>query len=196
MREGSGFADVDAYPAEEPSAEEMARIVDEYYAATVSASTSRNDLGSMGEKDPGVVFQGPGDPLEATRVVLDTVASVAERRNGVAFRLNTFGLGAPDALLSSPVLAKDDVDRRRETRIAVVSVFLPASDPKTYDALVRPREGRGGFRDACAFVATLAEAGVHVECTAVDRPDVRIAEIERMCRSLGARDFRARSYVP
>ena len=31
----------------------------------------------MGESDAGVVFQGEGDPLEATAVVLETVRLVA-----------------------------------------------------------------------------------------------------------------------
>ena len=78
------------------AAQELAEIVDGMYAA-------HSDVGSMGERDAGVVFQGQvsrppysarararararaqGDPLEATTVVLDTVALVAERRNGVS----------------------------------------------------------------------------------------------------------------
>lgn len=37
-------------------------------------------------------------------------------------------------------------------------------------------EGRG-FRDVCAFIARLADAGVEVECTGVNRPDVEV----RLC---------------
>ena len=75
-----------------------------------------------------------------------------------------------------------------------MSVFLPAASPSKYDELLAPRGGRG-FRDVCGFVARLAEAGVNVECTAVARPDVNVAEIETLARSLGARSFRTRSWV-
>ena len=179
----------------------------------------------MGESDAGVVFQGEGDPLEATAVVLETVRLVAARRNGLPFRVNTLGLCDEDALkllLECEVLERLDLrsrvrsrpstshfdlafdlerldqgDRRRETRIACVSVFLPAATPSKYDELLAPRRARGGrgFRDVCSFVARLTEAGVNVECTAVARPDVNVAEIETRVRSLGARSFRTRSWV-
>jgi hypothetical protein len=182
--------------APEPSAQELASLVDEFYAAR-----GAGDLGSMGESDAGVVFQGEGDPLEATAVVLETVRLVAARRNGLPFRVNTLGLCDEDALkllLECEVLERlDQGDRRRETRIACVSVFLPAATPSKYDELLAPRRARGGrgFRDVCSFVARLAEAGVNVECTAVARPDVNVAEIETLARSLGARSFRTRSWV-
>lgn len=194
MRTGSGFLDANAYPsAQEPTANELASIVDAFYEAGLGG-----DLGSMGEKDRGVVFQGPGDPLEAVDVVLDTVATLSERRNGVAFRLNTMGLcdqSVLDKLLSSSAMCTNDEDRRRETIISTVSVFLPANDPRTYDELIQPQCDRG-FADVCGFIAQLAEAGVNVECTAVDRPDVRVAEIEKLVLGLGARSFRTRPYFP
>ena len=99
-----------------------------------------------------------------------------------------------DMLLASPVLAKGDEDQRREIRIASLSVFLPAASSEKYAELLQPRAGRG-FSDACSFVARLAEAGVDVECTAVARPDVDIAEIEALAMALGARSFRARSWI-
>lgn len=179
--------------APEPTADELACIVDEFYAAKLSG-----DLGSMGESDGGVVFQGDGDPLMATDVVLDTVSLVAEKRNGVVFRLNTLGLCDESdivLLLDSDVLERvNQGDRRRETRISCVSVFLPAASPAKYNELLEPSSGRG-FRDVCSFVARLAEAGVNVECTAVARPDVNVPEIERLALGLGARSFRTRSWV-
>ena len=130
-------------------------------------------------------------------MVLETVSRVADQRNGIAFRLNTLGLCSSsivDELLSSDVVIRGDEDRRRESRIASVSVFLPAASPKKYAELLRPRGGQG-LNDVCNFVAQLAEAGVHVECTAVARPDVNVAEVEALARSLGARAFRTRSWV-
>ena len=79
--ENSEFATL---PLEAPelTAEELGRLVEEFYAArsdttTTSTSSSTNSLGSMGEQDGGVVFQGDGDPLLAIDVVLDTVRYVA-----------------------------------------------------------------------------------------------------------------------
>ena len=127
MRENSGFSEEEF---SEPTSSELSNIVEEYYDE-VSGS-----LGSMGENDLGVVFQGPGDPLEACDVVIDTVRSIS--RNGISFRVNTLGLcdsTITETLISSDVVAKGDQDQRRETRISKVSVFLPASDPKMYDVL-------------------------------------------------------------
>lgn len=187
----SGFVPLPA-GALEPSAEELATLVNELYAALSSGAT-----GGMGESDGGIVFQGEGDPLEAAAVVLETVGLVAQHRNGLAFRLNTLGLcdaATVDLLLSSDVLVRGDDDRRRETRLASISVFLPAAEPTQYAELLQPRTGLG-FSDVCAFVVRAAEAGVDVECTTVARPDVDVAAVERLAMGLGARSFRTRSWL-
>lgn len=183
--------------AEDPTAEELASLVNEFYATRTAIGES---LGAMGENDGGVVFQGEGDPMAAPDVVVDTVRLVAERRNGIAFRLNTLGLcdaNDIDLLLSSGVLARSvDGDQRRETRIATVSVFLPAANPIKYAELLQPKKEYGlGFGDACSFVACLAEAGVDVECTAVARPDINVGEVKALAMSLGATSFRTRSWI-
>lgn len=138
--------------------------------------------------------------MAAPDVVVDTVRLVAEGRNGIAFRLNTIGLcdaNDIDLLLSSGVLARSvDGDQRRETRIATVSVFLPAANPIKYAELLQPKKEYGlGFGDACSFVACLAEAGVDVECTAVARPDINVGEVKALAMSLGATSFRTRSWI-
>lgn len=87
--------------------------------------------------------------------------------------------------------------RRRDTRSAqvdTVSVFLPAADATKYDELLRPR-APGGFDEACAFVQKAAASGARVEVTAVDRPDVSVADVESLARRLGAKDFRTRSWL-
>mmetsp|Transcript_16084 Transcript_16084/g.38609 ORF Transcript_16084/g.38609 Transcript_16084/m.38609 type:complete len:264 (-) Transcript_16084:340-1131(-) len=179
--------------ADDPTAEELASLVDEFYTARTSIESS----GSMGENDGGVIFQGHGDPMAAADVVVDTVRLVAERRNGIAFRLNTLGLcdtNDIDLLLSSGVLACGDADQRRETRIDTVSVFLPAANPKKYADLLQPKDGFG-FGNVCSFVSQLHEAGVNVECTAVVRPDVNMGEVKALAMSLGATSFRTRSWL-
>lgn len=190
----TGFEPLPDDGAEDPTADELASLVDEFYAAR----TSTESLGSMGESDGGVVFQGEGDPMSAAGVVVDTVRLVAERRNGIAFRLNTLGLCGLDdieLLLSSGVLTRGDADQRRETRIATVSVFLPAANPNKYKELLQPKIDGMGFGDVCSFVARLAEAGVDVECTAVARPDVNVGEVKALAMSLGATSFRTRSWI-
>ena len=130
---GPGFADPLALPASrtskahaaetgfqplprgalEPSAQELASLVNEFYAAG-----GGGDLGSMGETDAGVVFQGDGDPLEAAAIVLETVRLVAQERNGLSFRLNTLGLCDQETielLLASEELEREQQgDRRRQ----------------------------------------------------------------------------------
>ena len=164
---GSGFEPLPD-GAREPTAAELDRLVREWVAATGSAR---------------VVFQGDGDPLAAADVVVETLR-LAEG-SGAAFRVNTLGIarGADvDALLASAAL------------VDTVSVFLPAADAATYDALLRPRAA-GGFEAACAFVRRAAASGMRVEVTAVDRPDVAVADVEALAGRLGATDFRTRSWL-
>jgi len=208
MKENDDDNNNDAQDDVDPTAEELATLVDDFYAALAAAETEQkkeeHSFGSMGEKSVGVVFQGNGDPLAAVGVVVDTVRLVAQRRNGIAFRLNTLGLCAPndlDLLLSSTdIVARrsdhnDSDDQRRETRIATVSVFLPAANPTQYAALLQPK-GHFGFSDVCSFVVRLAEANVNVECTTVARPDIKVAEVEALAMSLGATSFRTRQWIP
>ena len=84
--------------------------------------------------------------------------------------------------------------RPRSAQVDTVSVFLPAADATKYDELLRPR-APGGFDEACAFVQKAAASGARVEVTAVDRPDVSVADVESLARRLGAKDFRTRSWL-
>ena len=68
------------------------------------------------------------------------------------------------------------------------------SEELPYDELLQPREP-GAFEDACAFVRRAAASGAHVEVTAVDRPDVDVAAVEALATSLGAAQFRTRSWL-
>jgi hypothetical protein len=47
----------------------------------------------------------------------------------------------------------------------------------------------------CGFIASLAEAGVEVEATAVERPGVDVAAARKLAEALGA-GFRTRTYHP
>ena len=83
---------------DEPTATELVEVVDAFYIA-------RDELGSMGELDGGVVFQGEGEPLLRLPVILDTIRRVAEKRNGIPFRINTSGLVSCDEDIASLVAA-------------------------------------------------------------------------------------------
>ena len=121
--------------------------------------------------------------------------------------MNTFGLVSDTdseeeetvitKLVTSGVVACGDTDQRRETRIATVSVFVPAAAPRHYDEILQPKnETMNAFAQVCACIAQLADAGVHVECTTVNRPDIPTGAIEALTRALGATSFRTRSYIP
>ena len=101
---------------DEPTATELVEVVDAFCA--------RDELGSMGELDGGVVFQGEGEPLLRLPVILDTIRRVAEKRNGIPFRINTSGLVSCDEDIASLVAAMppSGADNRRETRLDRVSV--------------------------------------------------------------------------
>ena len=123
MSPSSGFEPL--LEGTEPTAAELAGLVDEAYAATATST------GSMGESDPGeaaqpplngslnsfgaavVVFAGAGEPLLRTAALLETVALVRQRRNGIAFRIVTnglFGAETVDQLVGSGLLALGDAD--------------------------------------------------------------------------------------
>jgi len=194
----------------EPTAEELAGIVEDVY------QDSEIDRGSMGEADPGVVFAGMGEPLLRLDTLLETVAIVGEKQNAIPFRVNTSGvlvqssfgkLGfsssteVVERLASSGQVAIGDCDSRRETLIQTFSVLLPCGNHKQFNELVQLQEDAQGlppnaFGEVCGFISALVEAGVNVECTAVDRPGVNIEATRRLAFALGAREFRVRSYHP
>lgn len=173
----SGFEPL-AEGAAEPSAAEFNDLVRDWIAATGAEH---------------VVIQGEGDPLAAADVVVETL-SLAQG-SGAKFRLNTLGcdiryIGTVwrrrGGMLEEAVFAALPL-------VETVSVFLPAADAETYDELLEPRE-TGAFDDACAFIKR-ASMVMDVEVTAVDRPDVDVAQVEALAKSLGAAQFRTRSWL-
>ena len=177
----------------EPSVTELVGLVDQFYE-----QLSDGSLGGMGELDRGVCFAGAGEPLIRVDDLLEIVRQVKARRNGVPFRINTNGLvgqEVAESIVGSGLLHKHEEDTRRETGIDKISVFLPASDPKSFAEVVRPKEGRG-FGDVCGFITTLAEAGATVECTTVGRPGVDTSSVAKLGAAFGAQEFRIRSFYP
>ena len=69
MPPSSGFA---LLSDPEPDAKELAAIVDATY--------ERAEIVGMGENDPGVTFAGLGEPLLRMETIVETIATVRERR--------------------------------------------------------------------------------------------------------------------
>eukprot|EP01052_Picozoa_sp_SAG31_P005272 SAG31_NODE_229_length_19770_cov_9.887194_11_plen_135_part_00 len=130
---------------------------------------------------------------------METIEQLQAKRNGLAFRVVTTGLlgvEMADRLITSGVVATaSQSDQRRETRLQTVSVALQCESPGLYDELYSPPDGKG-FADVCSFIGKLSEAGVEVEVTAVDRPEVNISATRALALALGASSFRSRSYFP
>eukprot|EP00930_Biecheleria_cincta_P088453 TRINITY_DN77698_c0_g1_i1.p1 TRINITY_DN77698_c0_g1~~TRINITY_DN77698_c0_g1_i1.p1 ORF type:complete len:238 (+),score=23.51 TRINITY_DN77698_c0_g1_i1:97-810(+) len=185
MPADSGFKVPDA---EEPKPDELVELLTEVY------DEISGDLGAMGEKDAGVTMAGLGDPLLRVDTLIEVVNTFKDVRNGIPFRVKTWGLVDPSVTqLLVKTMYPEDVDMRRETRLASVSVCLPSSDAEQYAKLVGPRDGRG-LGDVCRFISDLSEAGLAVECTTVARPDVDVDAVRRLAQSLGANNFRAVPY--
>ena len=82
-----------------------------------------------------------------------------------------------------------------ENGVKQISVFVPAADPTTFQKLAQPPPGYD-FNTLCSFVVVAAEQGCLVECTTANRPGVDVKAVKDLCLSLGAVNFRERSYHP
>lgn len=164
----------------EPSADQLAAVVDLYYS-------KHEGIVGMGENDGGVAFAGLGEPTLRLETMLETIALVRERRHGVPFRLVTNGL------CSNPI---NMAQQLREVGLKRASVALMTANPKQYDEIMQPTCEDGpvlSHSDVVATILALSEAGIETEVTAVSSPGVNVADIKQLSVALGA-DFRARTY--
>mmetsp|Transcript_26666 Transcript_26666/g.50687 ORF Transcript_26666/g.50687 Transcript_26666/m.50687 type:complete len:212 (-) Transcript_26666:251-886(-) len=159
----------------EPTAEQVFAIVEDAY---------KED----GEVPEGVVYGGLGDPLLRLTVVQDSARLIKAKRHGVGLRVTTCGLVAPQESYSVAQTLWD-------CGVKHASVSLNTADPKQYMQMMQPTNGLG-HSEVCTFITLLAEVGVKVTCTAVERPEVDIAATRSLGMALGAVDFRSRSYHP
>lgn len=70
-----------------------------------------------------------------------------------------------------------------------------ADNPKQYAEIMQPQVNLS-FGDICNFIVCAAEAGLQVDCTAVERPDVNIQRVRSLATSLGATSFSSYKYFP
>jgi TatD family-associated radical SAM protein len=158
----------------EPSVEELVAIIDDCYEAAT--------IVGMGEEDQGVTFAGLGDPLEKIDILLETVHESKQKRHGIPFSVTTSGLY--DVSIAGQL---------KNGGVKAITVALNAADPKTYSNLMIPTNGKS-FGDVCNFVVAAAEIGMNVTCTAVEAPGVDTTSVRKLAESLGASEFKLRSF--
>lgn len=161
----------------EPDTADLINAIDAHYRYEV-------EVVGMGENDAGITFAGTGDPLLRPDFLFESISDISVQRHGMPIRVVTTGLH--DAGLAAQLPSQG---------VKKISVVLPAADPVTYNELMQPREGLN-FNTVCSFIAIAAEEGCTVECTAVERPDVDVKAVRELALSLGAVEFRTRSFHP
>lgn len=169
----------------EPSAKELFDIVHDAYE-----TNEKKQIVGMGENDTPVTFAGYGEPLLRLDTAAEATGLIREYRHGVKFRMETSGLLLQCDLTRS-------IQKILDARISEVSVFLPAADPVSYKKEMGGKLGDGyDFQGLCSFIASLAEAGVTVDCWAINKPGVDIPSLRQLALSLGAVDLLGLSYHP
>mmetsp|Transcript_23774 Transcript_23774/g.56780 ORF Transcript_23774/g.56780 Transcript_23774/m.56780 type:complete len:220 (-) Transcript_23774:76-735(-) len=173
---GKGFAMSTPLPplVVEPSAVEIAAAVD----------------GAWRERKDGyeaIVFAGLGEPTLRLDVLIEAAQKLRER---APLRVNTNGLGNAQhgRDISGDLVAGG---------IRGVTVALNSAFPPQYQEIMLPECGTPGLGlgHASEFVRTCIRAGIEVECTAVERPDVDVEAVQMLATALGA-SFRSRTYHP
>lgn len=134
------------------------------------------------------VFCGYGEPTEALDVLLEVASFLKSEYPGIPVRINTNGLadlinGKPVA----PLLAG---------KIDALSVSLNSSDPRIYEATVRPVFKEKAFPALLAFVGEAARYVPKVTLTTVETTISREDEAEctRLCGRLGV-THRIRKFI-
>ncbi|MBI3553378.1 MAG: radical SAM protein [Elusimicrobia bacterium] len=131
------------------------------------------------------VFCGFGEPTSRLAVVLETARLLRAARPQLRLRLNTIGLG--------DLINGRAIDQELSEVLDAVSVSLNTADPEQWLALHRPRDAfaGNGFASVLSFISACVDRELETTVTAVDLPGVRVDEVRRLAKRLGAR-FRLR----
>ena len=164
----------------EPTADEIFTAVDHAF------DTGKIAVSSM-DSAP-ITFAGYGEPLLRLDVICEAVQHIKDARHGASIRIKTNGL-IPNTEVSSVVM------KLKKVGIDKMSISLMSENPKQYQAIMKPQNNTT-FSDVCAFIMTCAEAGLDVECTAVERPDIQLGNLRALALALGATSFRSVKYYP
>lgn len=175
-----------------PSGAEVTNVEDEPTSGMLLQAVDKafeEGLVTVSDMDSApITFAGFGDPLLRIDVVCDTAELIKEGRHGVPLRVDTMGLVG---LSESAAVAA----RLKESGIDFISIGLHAENPSQYSKIVQPFDKKG-FGEVCNFVIACAEAGLEVECRAVEAPGINVSAVRKLAMSLGAHEFKCVSYFP
>ena len=142
----------------------------------------------LSESEPEeITFAGYGEPLLRYDTICEAAELIKQQRMSVSLRIKTNGLILPD-------YRTDIVARLKRSGIDKMAIALQTDNAPQYVEIMKPQEG--GFDDVCAFVSACAEAGLGVDCTAVERPGVDIESTRKLAHSLGATSFTTSTWFP
>lgn len=107
-----------------------------------------DDIGGMGESDPGVWFASVGnrDVLDYSLLLQQSIPEIKEHRHGIPFRL--YSGGHPDEVIEWDAISQDDDSITLE-----ISLF--AATPKEYVNSTKGTEQ--DFSKVCGLIAEAAE---------------------------------------
>eukprot|EP00978_Attheya_sp_CCMP212_P047532 scaffold421707_cov43-Attheya_sp.AAC.1 len=153
-----------------------------------------------------LVIAGEGEPTlraNALRAVAEA-ASQHRQRVGMNFPIRVVTNGLIHTVPSSSMTMKDQriVTMMKAAGVSGVSVALMTGDPKQYLQFMLPcllttttPEDPHGV--VCDFIREAIDAGLDVECTGVNRPEVDQPLAEELAQKLGVTErFRWRPYFP
>jgi hypothetical protein len=152
-----------------------------------------------------LVIAGEGEPTlraNALRAVAEA-ASQHRQRLGMNFPIRVVTNGLIHTVPSMTMM-KDQriVTMMKDTGVSGVSVALMTADPKQYSQLMLPCLLTTTTSDdphgvVCDFIREALDAGLDVECTGVNRPEVDQQLAEELAQKLGVTErFRWRPYFP
>lgn len=134
-----------------------------------------------------ICFAGEGEPLLRLQTLLELVHHIKDDAPDMSLRVTTNGLAADSVALQ---LFQSGVD--------AISVALMTHDAVQYEQLMQPTT-KAAFEKVCHFCQASVQAGLKVEVTAVDRPEIDKPKLEALSKELlGAESppVRWRTYFP
>jgi TatD family-associated radical SAM protein len=173
-----------------PNGDEVTREEDEPTSDTLLHAVDQafeNGQIAVSDMDSApITFAGYGEPLLRPDLLCNTAQLIKERRHGVPLRVKTLGLVSMDK-------ATDVASELKDSGIDLISIGLHANNPPQYKSIVHPL-GKEGFSEVCSFIIACVEAGLEVECQAVETPGVNVSDVRKLALSLGAHHFTTQSF--
>ncbi len=132
-----------------------------------------------------IIFCGFGEPTLRLDALTDI--GMALKAQGCRLRLNTNGHGN--------LINGRDIAPELARFLDEVSISIDASDPVTYQKIVRPDFGERSFEAVLEFIRACKGRIPRVVITAVSLPAFDLGPLIELARELGV-EFRAREYQP